>query len=358
MPGSGYRVKMRGLWPGLTFGMRPVMTFGMIPVILFGLLYRLMHGQAHGFSRGMLIGALPGTSYRPLPGLLPGTFYRLHGMFTAASFRLLSGVLFISVLITPAQAQWTMGARSVAMGQAHTALPSDTWALFHNPASMSTENAVLGFFTIRYYGLRELEDQAAVLTIPLQPFRKRNRLDVSLGTGFHTYGFDLYRETRAISGVALRFDRLHIGFSANYVHIRIDGYGSRGSPVFDGGFIAGLGGGIQIGYRISHILATDSGEWETDLHPSEMAGGVSWNGMKGLLLAVDLVKDSLHPLSLRAGAEAELPGGLFLRGGWTSRPFTWSAGTGLQLNRIHSNLAVQKHDVLGLSPGIDFQLHL
>ncbi|TVQ66169.1 MAG: hypothetical protein EA363_13265 [Balneolaceae bacterium] len=288
-----------------------------------------------------------------------GLLYRLlHGTLRGPSYKLVLGLLLLGMLTTPAQAQWSMGARSIAMGQAHTALPSDTWALFHNPASMRTGNTVLGFFTIRYYGIRELEDQAAVLSVPLHPFRKRNQMDVSMGAGFHTYGFDLYRETRAISGVALRLDRLRIGFSANYVHIRIDGYGSRGSPVFDAGVIAGLGNGFQIGYRISHILATDSGDWETDLHPSEMAGGISWNGMKGLLMAVDLVKDSLHPLSLRAGAEAELPGGLFLRGGWTSRPFTWSAGTGLQLNRIHGNLAVQKHDVLGLSPGIDFQLHL
>ncbi len=303
---------------------------------------------------------MPGSGYqkrvRALWCVMPGGL--LYGMLRASFCRLLPGMLLIAVLITPAQAQCTMGARSVAMGQAHTALPSDTWALFHNPASMNTENAVLGFFTIRYYGLRELEDQAAVLSIPLHPFRKRNRMDVSLGTGFHTYGFDLYRETRAMSGVALRFDRLRIGFSANYVHIRIDGYGSRGSPVFDAGLTAGLGKSFRVGYRISHILTTDSGAWETDMHPSEMAGGISWNGMKGLLMAVDIVKDSLHPLSLRAGTEAELPGGFFLRGGWTSRPFTWSAGTGLQLNRIRGNLAVQKHDVLGLSPGIDFQLHL
>jgi len=251
-----------------------------------------------------------------------------------------------------------MGARSVAMGQAHTALSADAWALFHNPASMDTEKTILGFFAIRYYGLKELEDQAAVLSMPLQPFRRWNRLDISLAAGFHTYGFDLYRETRAISGAALRFERLRIGFSANYVHIRIDGYGSRGSPVFDAGMVADLGNSFQVGYRISHILSTDSGEVETDLHPSEMAGGVSWNGMKRLVLAADVVKDSLHPLSLRAGVEAELPGGLFLRGGWTSRPFTWSAGTGLQLNRIHGNLAVQKHDVLGLSPGIDVQFYL
>ncbi len=271
---------------------------------------------------------------------------------------ILPGIVLIGIFATPAQAQWTMGARAVAMGQAHTAIPGDTWALFHNPASIDSENTILGFFTIRYYGLRELEDQAAVLTYPLQPLRKRNRLDVSLAAGFHTYGFNLYRETRAMSGAALRFERFRIGFSANYVHIRIYGYGSRGSPVFDAGLVAGLGNGIQIGYRISHIVSMDSGEWETDLHPSEMAAGISWNGMKGLLIAVDVVKDNLHPLSLRAGAETELPGGLFLRGGWTTRPFTWSAGTGLRINRIQGNLAVQKHDVLGLSPGIDFQLHL
>ncbi len=274
------------------------------------------------------------------------------------ALRMLFSLMLVAAVSAPVKGQWTMGARSIAMGQAHTALDDDTWAAFHNPAALPGEKPVLGFFSIRYYGLRELEDHAVTISVPGPGFLRTDKSKMALAAGIHTYGFDLYRETRARLGAAAGFDRFRIGLSASYVHIRIEGYGSRGSPVFDAGIVAGLSDSFRVGYRISHLLQTDSGKMETDLHPAEMAGGISWNGIGGLLITADLVKDSLHPLSLRTGAEVEMPGRLFLRAGWTSRPFTWSAGAGLHLSKIRGNLAVQKHDVLGLSPGIDFQLVL
>lgn len=258
----------------------------------------------------------------------------------------------------PACAQWTMGARAIALGQAHTALADDSWAVFHNPAALPGEDVIVSFFSIRYYGMRELEDHAAAVTVPGPPFLRSDTRRVAFGAGVHTYGFELFRETRARLAVAAGFDRLRAGFSASYVHIRIQDYGSRGSPVFDAGVVANLTDSFQVGYRIAHLLQSADDESETDLHPAEMAGGISWNGIRGLLVTADLVKDSLHPLTLRSGLEMELPGRLFLRGGWTSRPFTWAAGAGFGLDRIRGNLAVQKHEVLGLSPGFDIQIVL
>jgi hypothetical protein len=276
--------------------------------------------------------------------------------FSGITMRGLVVLALACALADPAAGQWTMGARSIAMGQAHTALPYDAWAVFHNPAALTSDRPVLGFFSIRYYGLRELEDHAVVLSLSGPGFMQAENRKVAFGTGIHTYGFDLYRETRARISASLRFERFRIGLSASYVHIRIQGYGSRGSPVFDAGIIAGLSESLRIGYRITHLMDSVADGLTADLHPAEMAVGLSWDGIKGLLVTADAVKDSLHPVSLRAGAETALPGRLFLRGGWTSRPFTWSAGTGLQLGSFQGNLAVQRHDVLGLSPGIDFQL--
>jgi hypothetical protein len=273
------------------------------------------------------------------------------------SFRILLAWLLAGTA-APVEAQWTMGARSVAMGQTHTALADDAWAVFHNPATLPGKDIVIGFFSIRYYGLRELEDHAAAISIPGPTFIRSETLRVAFGAGVHTYGFELFRETRARLALAAGIDRIRVGFSASYVHIRIQGYGSRGSPIFDAGIVAELTDSFLIGYRISHLLQPGDRGMETDLNPAEMAGGISWTGIRGLLVTADLIKDSLHPLSLRSGAEIELPGRLFIRGGWTSQPFTWSAGAGLQLDKVQGNLAIQKHEVLGLSPGFDIQLAL
>lgn len=276
--------------------------------------------------------------------------------YSANATRGLIVLIAICSMAVPAAAQWTMGARSIAMGQAHTALPGDSWAVFHNPAALPTDRLVLGFFSIRYYGLSELEDHAAALSLPGPGFLQTENRKVAFGTGIHTYGFDLYRETRARVAASISFEHFRIGLNASYVHVRIQGYGSRGLPVFDAGIITDLSESFRIGYRISHLLDPVSDGLAADLHPAEMAGGFSWDGISGLLVTADLVKDSLHPVSLRSGVEAALPGRFFLRGGWTSRPFTWSAGTGLHLGSFQGNLAVQKHEILGLSPGFDFQL--
>lgn len=267
-------------------------------------------------------------------------------------------ILLLAGASAPADAQWTMGARSIAMGQAHTALADDAWAVFHNPAALPGEDVRISFFSIRYYGLRELEDHAAAVSVSVPSLLRPSSRRIALGTGIHTYGFELFRETRARLAVAAVHDRLRIGLSASYVHMRIPGYGSRGSPVLDAGIIAELTDTFLIGYRMTHLLPSADTDTETDRHPAEIAAGIGWRGIRGLVVTADMVKDSLHPLALRSGAELTFPGPISLRGGWTSRPFTWSAGAGIRLDPIRGNLAVQKHDILGLSPGFDIQITL
>lgn len=299
----------------------------------------------------------------PVPRIPPSPVPRHSPLPVAPELK----TIFLAVMLLPGivcvwtrttSAQWTMGSRAVAMGQAHSALPNDAWALFHNPAALDIDDQALGFFAIRYYGLKELEDHAFVLNVPLHRLFSSFDISTAFGFGMHTYGFELYRRTQVRLGWTARMNRLRLGVAASYAHLRIEGYGSRGSPVLDAGVIGELSGHLHVGYRISHLLHTGNGENEADLHPSEMAGGFSWTGIPGLLITADIVKDLIHPVALRAGIEAEFAENLFIRGGWTSRPFTWSAGAGIGLGRMEGNIAVQKHEVLGLSPGIDLKVRI
>ncbi len=293
-----------------------------------------------------------------IPKRGPSELFSLAGSLSPVLGLVLAGYLFLIIMAASVRAQWTMGARSVAMAQAHSALPSDTWAVFHNPAALNPNEFALGFFAIRYYGLRELEDHAVTLSMPLQRFVKMEKFAAVMAAGVHTYGFDIYRRTQTRIGLAVQFNRFRVGFTANYAHLQIKGYGSRGSPLFDTGIIAKITDSFRVGYRMSNLFNTGNGGSEADIYPAEMSGGFSWAGIPGLLITADLVKDLLYPVSLRSGVEAQLPGGLFLRGGWTAHPFTWSAGAGIHIARFRGNLAVQRHEVLGMSPGIDFHLNL
>ncbi len=282
------------------------------------------------------------------------TVWSFFCVLRARCFLVLCGLMALPGFADETMAQWTMGGRAIALAKAHTALPSDSWAVFHNPAATEMGKATAGFFAIRYYGLRELEDHAVTLSIPLSRYLPEKRVSSAIAAGVHSYGFDLYRESQARIGFAAAWERFRIGLVLNYVHVSIKGYGARGSPLFDAGMIANVTESFRIGWRISHLLYQIADRGETELHPAEMSGGFSWNGISGLLITADVVKDVLYPATLRAAAEAEVFPGVFLRGGWTSRPFTWSAGTGFHIARFRSNLAVQKHEVLGLSPGLDF----
>lgn len=257
---------------------------------------------------------------------------------------------------TPVTAQWTMGARNIAMGQAYTALPSDTWAIFHNPAMMDSSERRFSVFAIRYYGLKELEDHAAVISLPLSKLSESYNMIVS--GGVHSYGYSLYRETRLLAGGAIRARPLRAGLTLRYNHLRISGYGSSGSMLFDAGLALEVAEGITLGYRWLNIFQDGfppggNDPDETPLYPTEMATGLSWRFAQGLLISTEILKDALHPFTIRSGLEVEVYPKVYIRGGWTSRPFTWSAGTGLQISAIIVSIAVQKHEVLGLSPGFN-----
>lgn len=266
-------------------------------------------------------------------------------------FFLLSAIILAA---NAANAQYTMGGRNTAMGQTHTALSNDTWALFHNPAQMSTHNRQLAFFSIRYYGLRELEDHAALFSAPLSLDLLNHSLLLGFAAGLHTYGFELYRKTQIRTGLSLPLNRFQFGFALCYLHTLIQDYDSNGAAILDIGLTAKMAENFLFGSRISNVFPFATGNSGNNPYPVEMAAGLSWIGIDRLILAFDIVKEAQFPLSFRSGFEVEMASSLYLQGGWTSTPFTWSAGSGIHLSRFQTHLAVQKHDVLGLSPGIEF----
>lgn len=249
-------------------------------------------------------------------------------------------------------AQWTMGGRNIAMARASAALAGDAWAIFHNPALIDPGHTRLGLFTMRYYGLKELEDQALAISIPLRSSPSdQSGSAAAVAAGIHSYGFKLYRETQIRAGGSFHWNRYKLGVNSRYVHRNIDHFGSGGFLLWDAGLGAELTRGVIAGFRILNIFHQGAGDdaW----FPSEMALGISREQTRQWLLSAELVKDVMHPYSFRFGTEWNLADGLLLRGGWSTRPFIWTTGAGIYFSRIMVNFAVEHHDVLGLSPGID-----
>lgn len=247
------------------------------------------------------------------------------------------------------QGQGVFGARALAMGSV-TALPDDNWALFHNPALLPSGPANASFYVMRFAGMEELTDLAAVVSGELA--------GGTVSAGVHRYGFELFHETRLRSGYRRRTGPLFYGALLSYSHIsQGGGYGSAGALAVDLGAGALLGERLLFATRAANINRASYGRSD-EILPQELSLGLAWQMSEVAMMVADLVKDVRFPVSFRGGFEIQILSRIHVRTGLTTEPRTWSFGFGYRGLRIEANVAIQRHDVLGMSPGVDIGLLL
>lgn len=248
---------------------------------------------------------------------------------------------------TMSYAQITMGARGVALGHATTALAENEWALFSNPALLPTKTSTIGFYGLRNYGFAELTDIASYSSI-------RTKFGIT-ALGFHRYGDNLFNETRARIGYKNEWENLHVGLAITYNHIAFGGpYGSGGAVGFDIGLAAQVIPQLWIGAKSTNInkpVYHFSGNVE-DI-PRDISIGFSYMLEERALLLMDVVKDVRFPVSYRGGLEVFVIDNLKGRIGVTTEPLTYSFGMGYGKDFWEVNIAIQQHQLLGMSPGLD-----
>ncbi len=262
-------------------------------------------------------------------------------------------LIFFVLASVNAHAQATLGARSIALGQATTALPNSQWATFENPAMMDQARPSVSFFGIRYYGLAELTDLAAVVTYPTS-------IGV-IGGGAHRFGDDLYNESRIRVGYKNAFQNFHYGVAVNYSHVvQGGGYGSVGALGIDAGIAARITNGLWLGAKATNINQPKYGQINDidENLPRNLSIGFSYHLSEIALLTTDVIKDVNFPLAYRGGVEVQMIENLFARAGITTAPQTFSAGFGYNSVLWGINLVVQKHEnaALGYSPGLDLNI--
>lgn len=259
--------------------------------------------------------------------------------------------LFVVLGLAPSilWAQAAIGARSFALGQTGTALKNDNWSLFHNPSLLRTDRAAVSFYGMRYAGFTEITDVAVIVSAS-------NRLG-TLASGIHRYGFDLFSETRFNFGYKNSLEDFHYGILVNYRHVaQGGGYGSAGAVSIDAGLAAEISQKLIIGTRITNLNRAAYGNTDEEL-PRELSIGLSYALNNSLLFTGDAVKDVRFPLSLRTGIEFKPVSRFYARSGISTEPVTWTLGVGFETGLLFVNIAVQRHEVLGMSPAFDFGIH-
>lgn len=250
-------------------------------------------------------------------------------------------------------AQATLGARSIALGQATTALPNSEWSVFGNPAMLDEQRPSVSFFGMRYYGLAELTDLAAVVSYP-------TGWGV-IGAGAHRYGDDLYNESRIRLAYKNSFQNFQYGAAVTYNHVvQGGGYGSVGAVGVDVGVAARIFNTLWIGAKATNINQPRYGQINDidENLPRNLSIGFSYRLSDLALFTTDVIKDVNFPISYRGGVEVQVVDHLFARAGITTSPQTFSGGFGYNTEAWGVNLVVQRHEeqALGYSPGLDFNI--
>ena len=165
------------------------------------------------------------------------------------------------------QAQSTLGATSIAMGQTGVAVPNTNWTLFSNVALMPTDGNRVSFYGFRYVGIAEITDMAANFTSQTSWG--------TLGAGVHRYGFNLFNENRFLLAYKNSLSRFHYGASVSYTHIFQGGdYGAAGAIGFDLGIAAEITEDLWFGAGATNLNQPSYGDTNEEL-PRELATGLS-----------------------------------------------------------------------------------
>ena len=240
------------------------------------------------------------------------------------------------------------GTRAAAMGGAGVAVTEIAEGALRNPAMLiGAAGGGLLCWTPGRFGMSELGSVAAAWAQPFEGW--------TAAIDAQRYGFELYAEHRAGASAAIQLgDRLSAGLRLSVLHLGIKGYGSAALPVLDAGVGFSLSGELQVAaaaYAVNMPSPT-----EDERLPVQLVTGIAWRH-EGLLLAVDLEKESRLDLGLRGGAEYRLLDVLALRCGISTLSRQWTAGFAVERGSFRVSYALALHSELGTthSVGIGFQ---
>ena len=261
-------------------------------------------------------------------------------------------------LAAPAQAQLAEGgARVLGLGRAGVALGGEAWGHL-NPASWATLAEKRGALQAsQAFGLSELRlaQLSAAAPTPVG----------TVALAARTYGFSERRETRVAVGlgrqIALsRSRRLDVGLSVGYESATTEGYETVGTPLLSvglqGDVIPGLRAGLA-GRNLIGILRDGDEDVRHSLATvPTIAVGIAYAPSPRATLVLDAEQDLDFGLSLRGGLEVFPVPILALRVGVSDGPARFSAGAGIRAGALRADLAVERHESLGMTPAVGVEV--
>lgn len=247
----------------------------------------------------------------------------------------------------------TVGARYAGMGGTGLTL-IDLWSLRANPAGLAgIDKPMAGLFYQRHFLSEDLAHQGLAVALPAG--------QGTFGIGVDRFGYDLYNETRASLGYAMRFgDGLRAAVQVNYLGVGLGAnYGSTSTWAAELGMQARLSDEIWIAahlYNPTQAKLDARTESEVTLDervPTMLRAGLGWLVSSKLTITGDAEKDLDRPERFRFGLEYAPSKALYLRTGISTAPVSGHFGAGFRTERLDIDLAVAVRAQLGPTPMIN-----
>ena len=258
----------------------------------------------------------------------------------------------------PAQAQLAEGgARRLALGRAGSALGADVWGHANPAAWAGLGERRVALQASQAFELSELRLAALSAATP-----------TPIGTvalAARTYGFEQHRDTRVELGVARslslsRSRTLDAGLTVGVESASTEDFASSTTVVVSAGVQGEVVSGVRVGLAGRNLTGIFRGT-EADLESPvstipQLTVGLAYQPSERATVVLDAEHDVDFGLSLRGGVEVLPVEMLALRLGAGSAPVRYSAGVGVRTELIRADLAVERHEVLGLSPAVGVQV--
>ncbi|MEI7811035.1 MAG: hypothetical protein WCJ01_01280 [Ignavibacteria bacterium] len=256
----------------------------------------------------------------------------------------------VIIFVSHTFSQINPGARQISLGNSDVAQSDDVFCLFNNPSGLRQMNwrEVGIYYSPAPFGLTELSNAYLAYHEPVSIG--------SIGFGFSTYGFELFRQSGILLGYSCNYQSIYFGLAVEYMQTTISNYGSENSVLFNIGGLIYLSETMKWGFAIHNFSGATIGK-ESDQLPMTLKFGFSYEPRNELCLNFALDKELNNMMSLTAGIEYNLVRHFYLRTGFTSQPDRFSAGMGLNYSIMQFDYAVFNHAELGLTHQAGLIIH-
>ena len=282
------------------------------------------------------------------------------------ALRLSLGLLAGALLALPAQAQLAEGgAQRLGLGRAGSAVGGDVWGHANPAAWAGLQSRAVGLQASQAFELSELRLATLSAASP-----------TPVGTvalAARTYGFEQHRDTRVEIGIGRslplsRARTLDAGLAVGVESATTEGFSSSTTVVVSAGVQGEVVSGVRLGLSGRNLLGiVQSAESDLERPVStvpQLTVGLAYRPSETALVVLDAEQDLDFGLSVRGGVEVMPVDMLALRVGAGTIPAPYagsagawySAGVGVRTEMLRADLAVERHDALGLTPAIGVQV--